>query len=98
MPVDIIKGAAITGASLSLVAGQGLSLSGVAAVSAAYLAVTPGKGGDTARLLGEVMWKSATTAADLYKKYECGRLLSAATTFMARSTRKCLRDTRERTS
>ncbi|MGV2389781.1 MAG UNVERIFIED_CONTAM: hypothetical protein LVR29_20555 [Microcystis novacekii LVE1205-3] len=62
-------------------AGQGVfSVTGVAAASAAYLAITPGKGGATARLLGDCMWKSATTAADLYQRFECGRMLSSATT------------------
>jgi hypothetical protein len=76
---DIIKGAAITGASLSFLAGQGTLATGAAAVGAAYLAVTPGKGGKTIRTVGHFIWKSANIVADLYRRFEVNRLLSSAT-------------------
>lgn len=68
-----IKGAAITGASITLLSGHGVTLSAAAAASAAYLAITPGKGGDAARIIGSTVWTSANKAAELYNRYEINR-------------------------
>jgi len=58
---DAIKGAALAGAALPIIAGAkgaGLSLAALSALSSSYLAVTQGYGGDAARAVGELAWKS----------------------------------------
>mmetsp|Transcript_15150 Transcript_15150/g.43799 ORF Transcript_15150/g.43799 Transcript_15150/m.43799 type:complete len:1079 (+) Transcript_15150:300-3536(+) len=58
---DAIKGAALAGAALPILAGAkgaGLSLAALSALSSSYLAVTQGYGGDAARVVGELAWKS----------------------------------------
>ena len=61
---DAIKGAALAGAVLPILAGAkgaGLSLAALSALSSSYLAVTQGYGGDAARIVGELAWKSTST-------------------------------------
>ena len=61
MSTDAIKGAALAGAALPIIAGAkgaGLSLAALSALSSSYLAVTQGYGGDAARAVGELAWKS----------------------------------------
>lgn len=61
---DAIKGAALAGAALPILAGAkgaGLSLAALSALSSSYLAVTQGYGGDAARIVGELAWKSTST-------------------------------------
>lgn len=61
---DAIKGAALAGAALPILAGAkgaGLSLAALSALSSSYLAVTQGYGGDAARVVGELAWKSTST-------------------------------------
>ena len=61
---DAIKGAALVGAALPILAGAkgaGLSLAALSALSSSYLAVTRGYGGDAARIVGELAWKSTST-------------------------------------
>jgi len=50
-------------------------LSAAAATSAAYLAITPGKGGKAARIIGNSVWTSANKAAELYQQFEINRRL-----------------------
>ena len=60
---DAIKGAALAGAALPILAGAkgaGLSLAALSALSSSYLAVTQGYGGDAARIVGELAWKSTS--------------------------------------
>jgi SAP domain len=70
VPSEVIQGAFISGALVSLLAGQGIisSVTGLAALSSAYLAITPGKGGDAARGLGGLTFKSANLMANLYSQ------------------------------
>ena len=58
---DAIKGAALAGAALPIIAGAkgaGISLAAFSGLMSSYLAVTQGYGGDAARVIGELAWKS----------------------------------------
>jgi len=88
VPVETIKGAAIAGASISLLTSKGIALSGAAAASAAYLAITPGKGGASVRSIGKTVWNSANAAVDLYRQSKIDKLLSAVLVKVGSSIRE----------
>jgi len=76
---DVIKGATIVGATLSVFTGGSLVSAGAAGLGAAYVAVTPGLGGDCIRTVGSVAWNTTQLALQLYQKYETNQKLSSAT-------------------
>eukprot|EP00978_Attheya_sp_CCMP212_P004092 scaffold8852_cov38-Attheya_sp.AAC.1 len=76
---DVIKGATIVGATLSVFTGGSLASAGAAGLGAAYVAVTPGLGGDCIRTVGSVAWNTTQLALQLYQKYETNQKLTSAT-------------------
>jgi hypothetical protein len=59
VPSDAIRGAALTAATLSLLASKSLVFSGVAGLGAAYVAISPGTVGDSLRVVGSGAWGTA---------------------------------------
>lgn len=92
VPSDTIKGAAITGASITLLGGQGVALSAAAATSAAYLAITPGKGGEAARVIGSTVWTSANKAAELYDQFEINRRMTSMIGMMVKGQEQNMKE------
>lgn len=58
----------MTGATLGFLAGNGIILSGMAGLGAAYLAISKGVTGDVFRTVGGIAWDIADTAARLVDK------------------------------
>jgi hypothetical protein len=77
IPKETIKGAAIAGASISLLGGKSIAFSTIVAASAAYLSITPGKGGETMRFIGNTVWKSGNDAIDTIRQSKVDRILSS---------------------
>eukprot|EP00529_Nitzschia_sp_RCC80_P009967 CAMPEP_0113497042 /NCGR_PEP_ID=MMETSP0014_2-20120614/30429_1 /TAXON_ID=2857 /ORGANISM="Nitzschia sp." /LENGTH=794 /DNA_ID=CAMNT_0000390975 /DNA_START=360 /DNA_END=2744 /DNA_ORIENTATION=- /assembly_acc=CAM_ASM_000159 len=67
---DRIKGAALTGAALGLLAGNGVGAVGAAGLTAAYLSISKGTAGDVFRSVGGVAWDAADTSWRLLKILE----------------------------
>lgn len=65
MPSERIKGAALTGAIVGLLASKGIFVSSAAGLSAAYLAISKGVAGDVLRTVGGIAWDVTDTAARL---------------------------------
>jgi SAP domain len=65
VPSDRIKGAAITGAVVGLLASKGIFVSSAAGLSAAYLAISKGVAGDVLRTVGGIAWDVTDTAVRL---------------------------------
>jgi hypothetical protein len=63
-----IKGAALTGAALGFLAGNGIFVSGVAGLGAAYLAISKGVTGDVFRTVGGIAWDVTDTATSIVDK------------------------------
>ena len=95
VPADVVIGAVIAGASLSLLTGQDFALTTVAAAGAGYLATTPE--GDVARVVGKAFWKSSSAAVvvcqqssnlfvELCQEYEVDLVLKDATAKIVAST------------
>jgi len=70
VPAEILKGALVSGASVPFIVGKGVLLAGVTGLGAAYVAVTPGPTGDSARLVGKFAWSSTQALIDLSKRYD----------------------------
>lgn len=86
---DAIKGAALAGAALPILAGAkgaGLSLAALSALSSSYLAVTQGYGGDAARVVGDLTWKSTGALKSVGSASKT--LLSEAVTFAKEKNRE----------
>jgi len=73
VPPDIFKGALVSGAGLSVLAGKGVLLAGVTGIGLAYVATTAGPAGDSARVVGKATWSSTQNLLQLNKKYEVGK-------------------------
>ena len=67
VPSERIKGAALLGAFLGVLAGNGIVLSGAAGLSAAYLAIVKGLAGDVFRTVGGITWDVTDTTLRLAK-------------------------------
>jgi len=76
---EIIKGASIAGASLGLVAGTGPIGAAMLGAGAAYTAISPGKGGQAARFVGEVSWDATNSAVKLYNDFDTSTKITGAT-------------------
>eukprot|EP00555_Chaetoceros_dichaeta_P014825 CAMPEP_0198276022 /NCGR_PEP_ID=MMETSP1447-20131203/65089_1 /TAXON_ID=420782 /ORGANISM="Chaetoceros dichaeta, Strain CCMP1751" /LENGTH=676 /DNA_ID=CAMNT_0043970939 /DNA_START=156 /DNA_END=2187 /DNA_ORIENTATION=- len=73
VPLEIFKGALVSGIALSVLAGKGVLLGGATGLGVAYVATTPGPTGDSARIVGKVTWSSTQILLHLNKKYEVGK-------------------------
>jgi len=65
VPAERIKGAALAGAFLGVLASKGIVFSSAAGLSAAYLAISKGIAGDVLRTVGGITWDVTDTVARL---------------------------------
>lgn len=64
---ETIKGAALAGASLALLASQGVVVTSASALSAAYVAINKGVAGDVFRTVGDIAWEVSDSATKLVR-------------------------------
>lgn len=67
VPAETIKGAALAGASLALLASKGIVMTSVSALSAAYVAINKGTAGDVFRTVGDIAWDVSDSTAKLIR-------------------------------
>jgi len=69
VPAERIKGAALAGTVLGLLASKGVVVSGVVGLSAAYVAISKSVAGDVLRTVGGISWDVTDTATKLVDKF-----------------------------
>ncbi|KAG7345032.1 SAP domain containing protein [Nitzschia inconspicua] len=92
VPAERIKGAAITGAIVGLLASKGIVVSSAAGLSAAYLAISKGVAGDVLRTVGGIAWDVTDTAARLLSIVANNEKLSMLPRGLAQKTMEALRN------
>ena len=92
---DRIKGAALTGAVLGLLASKGIVVSSAASLSAAYLAISRGVAGDVVRTVGGIAWDVTDAAARLLSIVANNEKLSLLPKGLAQKTVEALKSTQE---
>jgi len=70
VPPETLKGALASGAVLSLLTSKGIIFAGATGLGVAYVATTPGKSGDAARVVGKVVWTSGKGLINLSQEYK----------------------------
>lgn len=79
VPKDIIKGAAVSGVGLTVLAGQGAMMATAAGLAASYVAVTPGPTGDVIRVIGELTWDTTESIYKILKVIDANKKVSQST-------------------
>jgi len=69
VPAERIKGAALAGTVLGLLASKGVVVSGAVGLSAAYVAISKSVAGDVLRTVGGISWDVTDTATKLVDKF-----------------------------
>lgn len=64
---------------LALYSGASVAAATSAGLAAAYVAITPGTGGEALRKIGQVSWSATQLAIDLYNKFEVQKTMGKAT-------------------
>ncbi|KAL3934417.1 MAG: hypothetical protein SGARI_003389, partial [Bacillariaceae sp.] len=90
-----IKGAALTGAFLGLLASKGIVVSSAASLSAAYLAISRGVAGDVFRTVGGIAWDVTDSAARLLNIVANNEKLSLLPMGLAQKTVEALQNAQE---